>query len=242
LLHASAAVYGAQTTRAARGNGVKVLVVDDHEVIRHALTFVLKQLDPALEVHAADDCARAFQLAAALEGLGLILLDISVPGGSGLDTLASFRERLPAVPVVVLSASQRHEDVIRALDLGAMGFIPKAQSSQLMINALRFVLAGGVYLPADLLLEHGPASRESATGVTEAVRDYREIGLTERQAQVLALLVQDKPNTLICRDLDLAEGTVEAHMAAILATLHVTNRTQAVIEVGRLGLKLPTGG
>jgi DNA-binding NarL/FixJ family response regulator len=218
---------------------VKVLVVDDHELIRQALTFVLKQLDPALEVHEADDCAKALQLAVALENLGLILLDINLPGGSGLDSLVSFRERLPAVPVVVLSASQRREDMIRALDLGAMGFIPKSQSSQLMINALRFVLAGGVYLPPDLLLEYGPAPHESATGV-QAARDYRDIGLTERQAQVLALLVQGKPNKLICRDLDLAEGTVKIHMTAILEALQVTNRTQAVIEVGRLGLKLPT--
>ncbi|MDB5901743.1 MAG: bacterial regulatory s, luxR family protein, partial [Betaproteobacteria bacterium] len=186
------------------------------------------------------DCRKALQLAVALENLGLILLDINLPGGSGLDTLVSFRERLPAVPVVVLSASQRREDMIRALDLGAMGFIPKSQSSQLMINALRFVLAGGVYLPADLLLEHGPAPHESVTGVTHAARDYRDIGLTERQAQVLALLVQDKPSTLICRDLDLAEGTVKIHMTAILEALQVTNRTEAVIEVGRLGLKLPT--
>jgi DNA-binding NarL/FixJ family response regulator len=219
---------------------VKVLVVDDHELIRQALSFVLKQLDPALEVHEADDGGKALQLGVALENLGLILLDIHLPGGSGLDTLVSFRERLPAVPVVVLSASQRREDMILALDLGAMGFIPTSQSSQLMINALRLILAGGVYLPADLLLEHGPAPHQSATGVTGAARDYRNIGLTERQAQVLALFVQGKPNTLICRDLDLAEDTVNLHMTAILEALQVTNRTQAVIEVGRLGLKLPT--
>jgi DNA-binding NarL/FixJ family response regulator len=220
---------------------VKVLVVDDHELIRQALTFLLKQLDAGLEVHEADDCAQALQLACALEGLGLILLDINLPGGSGLDSLTAFRARLPAVPVVVLSASQRREDMIRAIDRGAMGFIPKSQSSQVMIAALRFVLGGGVYLPADLLLEHGPAWHGSTAGAGGAGRDYRDIGLTERQAQVLALLVQGKPNKLICRDLDLAEGTVKVHMTAILKALHVANRTQAVIEVGRLGLKLPTG-
>jgi DNA-binding NarL/FixJ family response regulator len=221
---------------------VKVLVVDDHELIRQALTFVLKQLDPGLDVFEAGDCAQALQLARALEGLGLILLDINLPGGSGLDSLVSFREHLPGVPVVVLSASQRREDVIRAIDLGAMGFIPKSQASHVMIKALRFVLSGGVYLPADLLNEQSLAPHRSAiAGTGEARRDYRDIGLTERQAQVLALLVQGKPNKLICRDLDLAEGTVKIHMTAILRSLKVTNRTQAVIEVSRLGLNLPTG-
>ncbi|MDB5867640.1 MAG: LuxR family transcriptional regulator [Betaproteobacteria bacterium] len=221
---------------------MKVLVVDDHELIRQALTFVLKQLDPGLEVFEAGDCAQALQLACMLEDRGLILLDINLTGGNGLESLVSFRERLPGVPVVVLSASQRREDVTRAIDLGAMGFIPKSRASHVMIQALRFVLSGGVYLPADLLNEQSLAPRGSTiAGTGEARGDYRDIGLTERQAQVLALLVQGKPNQLICRDLDLAEGTVKIHMSAILKSLKVTNRTQAVIEVGRLGLKLPTG-
>jgi DNA-binding NarL/FixJ family response regulator len=175
------------------------------------------------------------------DGLGLILLDINLPGGSGLDSLVAFRERLPAVPVVVLSASRGHDDMIRAIDLGAMGFIPKSQSSQVMITALRLVLGGGVYLPADLLLEHGPVWHGSTAGAAGTGRDYREIGLTDRQAEVLALLVQGKPKKLICRDLDLAEAAVTVHVTAILKALRVANRTQAVIEVGRLGLRLPTG-
>ena len=219
---------------------MKVLVVDDHPLIRQALLVVLKQLDSDLEVYEAGNCQDALGLVDAHPDLDVVLLDIHLPGVSGLDALQSFRERAPGVPVVVVSASEDPQDVTRALDSGAMGFIPKSQSSQVMIGALRLVLSGGVYLPPEMV-RRSPAPGTSvpapapANGMT-----YRDLGLTERQAQVLALLIQGKPNKLICRDLDLAEGTVKIHITAILKALKVSNRTQAVIEVSRLGLKLPT--
>ena len=145
----------------------------------------------------------------------------------------------PELPVVVISASEDPDDVTRALDSGAMGFIPKSQSSQVMINALRLVLAGGVYLPPEMVRHARARTGVSGTPPPSMPTTYRDIGLTERQAQVLALLIQGKPNKLICRDLDLAEGTVKIHITAILKALKVSNRTQAVIEVSRLGLKLP---
>jgi DNA-binding NarL/FixJ family response regulator len=100
-----------------------------------------------------------------------------------------------------------------------------------------------VYLPPEVLRRHGAiaaAAPQLAAGPAQ-LRDPREIGLTERQAQVLALLVQGNPNKLICRELKLAEGTVKIHVTAVLKALGVTNRTQAVIAVGKLGLKLPQG-
>lgn len=217
---------------------MKVLVVDDHPLIRQALLVVLTQLDADLQVLEAGNCPDALELAESNADLDLVLLDIHLPGVSGLDALQSFRERVPAVPVVVISASEDPDDVTRALDAGAMGFIPKSQSSQVMINALRLVLAGGVYLPPEMV-RHAPRNGASRSTASATVTSYRDIGLTERQAQVLALLIQGKPNKLICRDLDLAEGTVKIHITAILKALKVSNRTQAVIEVSRLGLKLP---
>jgi DNA-binding NarL/FixJ family response regulator len=133
--------------------------------------------------------------------------------------------------VVVLSASEQPDTVMRALDAGAMGFIPKTSSNQVLLGALRLVLSGGVYLPAEVL-RRSPIQASAAS--------YRDLGLTQRQAQVLALMVQGKPNKIICRELALAEGTVKIHVTAILKALDVTNRTQAVIAVGKLGLKLPT--
>ena len=219
---------------------MKVLVVDDHPLIRQALHAVLTQLDSNLQVLEAGNCPDALELAEANPDLDVVLLDIHLPGLSGLDALQSFRERVPDVPVVVISASEDPNDVTRALDSGAMGFIPKSQSSQVMISALRLVLSGGVYLPHEMM-RRAPGSGGGAPPPVGAAgtTSYRDIGITERQAQVLALLVQGKPNKLICRDLDLAEGTVKIHITAILKALKVSNRTQAVIEVSRLALKLP---
>jgi DNA-binding NarL/FixJ family response regulator len=141
----------------------------------------------------------------------------------------------------VLSATEQPDAVLHAIDGGAMGYIPKTSSTQLLIQALRLVLSGGIYLPPELLRKHGPGSAASHSPPANPahLRDPREIGLTERQAQVLVLLLQGKPNKLICRDLNLAEGTVKIHVTAILKALGVTNRTQAVIAVSKLGLKLP---
>ncbi len=216
---------------------MKILVVDDHALIREAMHQVLRQLDANIEVLEAGNCADALALANQHPDLGLILLDIQLPGMSGLDALGDFRAQHPAIPVVVLSASENRDDVMRAIDGGAMGFIPKSQPSRVIINALRLVLAGGVYLPVEIL--GVPAASAAATPLAAgAVRAPADLGLTGRQSEVLALLVQGKPNKIICRELGLAEGTVKIHVTAILKALGVANRTQAVIAVSRLGLKL----
>ena len=219
---------------------MKILVVDDHPLIREAMRTVLKQLDSSMQVLEAGNCDDALAIAASEPDLSLVLLDLRMPGTSGLDGLATLRERHPAVPVVVLSASEDRNEVMRAIDLGAMGFIPKTQPSRVMVGALKLVLAGGVYLPAEIMSQ--PAA---APGVAQDEPPYRaapptpaELGLTPRQTEVLSLLVQGKPNKVICRDLNLAEGTVKIHVAAILKALGVMNRTQAVVVVSRLGLKL----
>jgi len=229
---------GGQPNCGPQGNSaLKILIVDDHELIREAMRQVLKQLDANIEVMEGANCVDALTLADQHPDLDLILLDIQLPGTSGLEALSKFRERHPAIPVVVLSGSESRDDIMRAIDGGAMGFIPKSQPSRVMINALRLVLAGGVYLPVEFL--GLPAASPAAPLPNAAtVRTPADLGMTGRQSEVLALLVQGKPNKLICRDLGLAEGTVKIHVTAILRALGVANRTQAVIAVSRLGLKL----
>jgi DNA-binding NarL/FixJ family response regulator len=218
---------------------LKVLVVDDHPLIREALRQVLKALDQDIELVDAAGAQEAFKAAGQHDAFDLILLDLALPDADGFDVLRELRERHPSFPVVVLSASEQVQAVMRALDAGAMGFIPKTSSNERLLNALRLVLSGGVYLPAEVL-RHSPMPVLSKPAATAEV-SYRDLGLTQRQAQVLALLVQGKPNKIICRELNLAEGTVKIHVTAILKALGVTNRTQAVIAVGKLGLKLPQG-
>jgi len=223
---------------------LKILIVDDHPLIREALRHVLGVLDGALELVEAQNCAEALAAAATHDDLDLVLLDLALPDVDGFEALARLRGQHPGMPVVVLSAFEQPELVKRALDAGAMGFIPKTSSNQLLLDALRQVLSGHVYLPADVLAEHREIpevalQRAADAGRAGAALSPRDLGLTARQADVLALMVQGKPNKMICRELNLAEGTVKIHVTAILKTLNVTNRTQAVIAVGRLGLKLP---
>ncbi len=221
---------------------MKILVVDDHPLICEALRQVLQALDQQLELLEASTCAEALELTRRNQDISLILLDLALPGVDGFEGLRQLRDEFPGLPVVVLSASEQPETVIRAIDGGAMGFIPKTSSNQVLVNALRLVLSGGIYLPPEVLRGHDAIAPGAPlpAGTPAQLRNPREIGLTDRQSQVLALVVQGKPNKLICRDLDLAEGTVKIHVSAILKALGVANRTQAVIAVSKLGVKLPT--
>jgi len=219
---------------------VKILVVDDHPLILEALHHVLRQLDGEVEVRDARTAEEGRQLVADHADAGLLLLDLTLPGADGFSLLEELRNAYPSIPVVVLSASDRREDIMRAIDLGAMGYIPKASSNQVMLQALRLVLSGGVYLPPIALSGRDEPGTEPprVADVLASRTTPRELGLTARQAQVLALILQGKPNKVICRELGLAEGTVKIHVAAILRALNVSTRTQAVIEASRLGLQL----
>ena len=215
---------------------MKVLIVDDHALIRDALARVLANLAPDMTVLEATDPRLAFETIERELDLDLVLLDLALPGMHGLSVLQSLREKHPAISVVVISATSDRDSVKRALDRGALGFIPKSSSNEVLQSALRLVLAGGIYVPPEIL---------GRSGVDEPVppligqQTPAEIGLTERQAQILALVMKGKSNKLICRDLDLAESTVKNQITAILKALNVTSRTQAVLAVEKLGLTLP---
>jgi DNA-binding NarL/FixJ family response regulator len=218
---------------------MKILVVDDHPLILEALKQVLRDLDPEIDVLEARDAQQAVDQALMHPDLSLVLLDLALPRKHGFELLSELREASPDVPVVVLSASEDRDTVLRAINDGAMGFIPKTSRTDVLLAALRLVFTGGVYLPSSAFAAQVGIVSEPRVPAP-AVRSPREVGLTERQAQVLALLVQGKSNKLICRALDLAEGTVKIHVTAILRALNVTNRTEAVVAVSRLGLRLDT--
>ncbi|MEA2905952.1 MAG: hypothetical protein QOI12_3339 [Alphaproteobacteria bacterium] len=219
---------------------MKFLVVDDHALIREALRGVLKELKDDAAVFEASDCRQAMALIETHADLGLILLDLGLPDRDGFSVLAELRQRYPSISVVVLSAQQDRSSVAKALDLGATGFIPKSGQREVMLGALQLVLAGGIYIPPEILARE----EASQTAPTRPAGDHprasrSDLGLTERQVDVLVLMMQGKSNKAICRVLDLAEPTVKNHVTAILKALKVTNRTEAVIAVGELGLELP---
>jgi DNA-binding NarL/FixJ family response regulator len=214
---------------------MKALLVDDHTLIRDALRGVLADLVDDARVLEASDCRQALQLVEEHADLELILLDLNLPDRNGFEVLADLRRRYPTISVVVLSAFHDRANVIKALDLGALGFIPKSAPRAIMANALRLVLSGGVYVPPEAL---PPAS---ARVKPERPSSPADVGLTERQIEVLALMMRGKSNKAISRRLDMAEPTVKHHVTAILKALKATNRTEAVIAVGELGWQLPPG-
>ena len=221
---------------------MKILVVDDHVLIREALRGVLKELKDDITIIEAGDSRQAMGIVSEEGDLGLILLDLNLPDRDGFAVLAELRERYPGISVVVLSAQQDRSSVIKALDLGALGFIPKSGQRDVMLSALRLIFAGGIYIPPEILTRESPPSPSptlSRLGADTAHVTPADLGLTGRQLDVLALLMQGKSNKAICRSLNLAEPTVKNHVTAVLKALKVTSRVEAVIAVGELGWQLP---
>ena len=208
---------------------MKILVADDHPLIRDAFRHLLIELAPDVSVFEASDCDTTRQLVAAHTDLDLVLLDLRLPGPGGLATLDFLRHTYPTLPIVVVTAVEDPNTVRDVLARGAMGYISKSSTNEVMLNALRLVLSGGRYLPADLLAANGDS--QSTAPVTAA-----ELHLTDRQRDVLALVIQGKSNKHICRELGLAEATVKIHVTAILRALRVTSRAQAIAAVNQLGL------
>jgi DNA-binding NarL/FixJ family response regulator len=233
---------------------MKVLLVDDHPLILAALQSVIQGLGDDVTVVGVDSAAAARAALAGDSGYDLVLLDLALGDADGFDVLVEFRAAYPALPVVVVSASDRTSDVIRAIDAGAMGFVPKRSSNAALFEALRMVMSGGLYVPPNMLgLPFGAPPPEGDTvpavmrpGVEpplgagaraephQAVPSMAEIGLTPRQGDVLALLLKGLPNKLIARELNLSVETVKDHVAAVLRALGVSSRTQAVLAVSQM--------
>lgn len=213
---------------------MRILLADDHSLFREGLLYVLKDLGTDPDVVQAADYPGALEAAERNPDLDLALLDLNMPGMAGLTGVRTFRSRFPLIPVIVLSASESPEDVRQALDAGVLGYIPKSSTAQVMLSAIQLVLAGGVYLPTLLLGHEGTPQESPPRQAAPGRRGTR--GLTERQLQVLALLAEGKPNKVIARALDISEGTVKIHLAAIFQALGVRNRTEAVIAAQEMDL------
>ena len=219
---------------------MKVLIADDHRLIIEGVKIKLAELDPGVEAVVAmnlEELDRA--VAAHADELDLALVDIAMPGTQGYEHVAKLRAQAPALPVIVLSGSEDVELMRALIDLGVLGFIPKAYSPDVMLSAIRLVLAGGIYIPPLLLANAQaqgwqPAETPAPAGnSTRSIDGLRNL-LTERQIDVMRLLSQGKPNKLIARDLGISEGTVKIHLAAIFRALNVRNRVEAVVSSRKL--------
>jgi DNA-binding NarL/FixJ family response regulator len=202
---------------------MKILVADDHPLFRTGIRHVLMQLATNVVVEEADDHAAVMAQLAKHSDINLLLLDLLMPGMQGLAALDVLTTKYPALPIVILSASENRADMQNALDGGALGFIPKSATSAVMLNALRLVLAGGVYVP--------PALVQGAANVSPVPTKHDD--LTPRQSAVLMLVIEGKSNKAIATELGLTEATVKAHITAVFKALRVNNRMQAAIASGK---------
>lgn len=232
---------------------MKVLLIDDHPLIQAALSSVIQGLSDNVLVVTCSSANEARSILEKDPNFDLTLLDLHLGDSNGFDLLSDLRARYPSLPVVVISASDRTSDVIRAIDMGAMGFVPKRASNETLIEALQQVLSGGVYVPPmsmglEVASDHsgGFAGAPGSNAYVGSVNSYAansdfqtmpsltSLGLTPRQTDVLSLLLKGQPNKLIARELGLSVETVKDHVAAVLRALNVSSRTQAVLAVSQM--------
>jgi len=221
---------------------LRIVIADDHAIVREGVIYALKShFGKETEVLEAEDSVSLMTLLGKHKTIDLILLDLMMPGSRGLSLLKKIGSKWPKYTVVILSASEDAKQMRKSIDLGAGGFIPKSLPREIMMNAIRLVLAGGVYVPPKSLL-----SVEGDTSYTKGIKNKQLLGseistakLTDRQKQVLIGIARGKTNKDIGDGLELSEYTIKIHVTAIFKKLQVNNRMQSVLAAQELGLFEP---
>ncbi len=214
---------------------MQFLIADDHSIVTMALEMLLKDYDGQDNtVFTANNKDDALALAQEYgETADLMILDLSMPGVEGTSLMEAIVAAQPTLKILVMSGLSDQQSIIKVLQMGAAGFIPKSLDAELLTSAIRFVLAGGVYIPVKLLTQAQKTGLLTAT--PEKSTQEGTVRLTDRQKDVLALLAKGAPIKRICKELDLSEGTVKTHVTAIYRAFGASNRTEALIAARRHG-------
>jgi DNA-binding NarL/FixJ family response regulator len=206
---------------------MQILVADDHKLVRDGLKPFLAELDPDVEILDAATIGEAMSAVAVATNLGLVLLDLMMPGMNGLEGLNKLRAKCPDVPVVIVSGFSSRDHVAAAVQAGAAGFIPKTVSGTAMVNALRLVLSGETYLPSSTFFDDTPA-QPLAPSIKPSGTPPPFDKLSRREAEILALLVEGRTNKEIAIALELQEITIKVHLRNVYRKIGAANRAQAV--------------
>ena len=222
---------------------MKVLMADDHWVFRAGLKHLLKRLDKDVTIVEASSISETIEQVSENPDLDLILLDLVMPDSDYFAGLRELHGRFPKIPVVVLSVIENRSDVIHAIELGAMGYIPKVATGDEILKALKSVLAGDIFIPRSLLDPRDKGYPDAIAPIQSQsnVRDLVDT-LTQRQREVFALLAQGKSNPEIAKELGVSAHTVRIHISAILRALGVSNRTQAAVMAASHHTEAQPGG
>ena len=207
---------------------MKILIADDHALFRDGLALRLEQIAPEAAILQASNYAQIFKIIKSDNNISAIVLDIEMQDMPWFDALQEIRRTLPDTALIVVSASEDSRTIRSVMSAGAKGYIPKRSESNVFDNAFKLVFDGGTYVPP-ILINNPPINNLStkSTGLKT---------LTNRQSQVLDLIAQGKSNKQIAYDMGVSESTVKLHINALLRSLHVSNRTQAVITAQKLGI------
>jgi DNA-binding NarL/FixJ family response regulator len=220
----------------AREKKMKILLVDDHSLFREGMRYVLQQLQERVEISEASNFPDALKQAELNPDLDLALIDLNMPGSEGAISIKFFHQRFPHIPVVVVSGEDGRDKMEKVMSYGAMGFVCKSSTAPVMLSALNLVMAGGVYVPPQMLQQQGALGAHEPERVDKRSLHTNEYGLTARQMLVLGHLAEGLSNKQIAKAVNLAEGTVKIHVAAVYQVLRVNSRMEAVRVAEQLGL------
>lgn len=216
---------------------LRFAIADDHAMFRAGLRLLLEDSFQGCAVEEACSLAELEDLLAGDDDFDLVMADLRMPGMNGGQTFARLRSVFPRARIIAISGSEDRQDVLDVLGAGAFGFVPKALDPEPMVAAFRQVMAGGVYAPS--LLAQAPAGlqpRAVHLPAPSAPIPESPVAalLTPRQRDVLRLLEAGRSNKEIARALDISEGTVKIHLAAVFRLLDARNRTEAVLKAREL--------
>ena len=212
---------------------MKILIVDDHTLFRSGMVHLLQSLSPQPVVVESEDLTSAAELLMSQSDVDLVLLDLKLSDAVGVDSLLTLRKQAPDTSIIVLSGEQDPIVIRRCIDHGAMGFITKSATHDELLNAIRLIIAGGIYLPREVM-----ANAIHSRNPEERTDVALLASLSDRQREVLTYLLQGKPNKTISSKMEISQNTVKAHLSAIFRTLGARNRTEAVYFAARAGVPL----
>ena len=206
---------------------MKLMIVDDHPVFRQGIVALFTHSVEGCVVLQAENAMQALELMRSHSDIDVVLLDIVMPGCDGIPAISELRRVRPNLPIIMLSASEDTKDVVNAMSLGALGYVPKSANAKAIVSAVTLGMSGQSYVPPMMMM---------ALSAAVAQRQTEFERLTQRQVDVLRLIAKGLPNRSIATALELSEKTVKVHITSIFKALKVINRTQAMIVGRDLGL------
>ncbi len=221
---------GTAGEKAKEQSGLRIVIADDHALVRGGLALLIDMASPGAEVLHANSLGQVTDILSQKGAINLLLLDLMMPGMEGEAGLKTICSSWPDVPVIIVSVKEDIHSIRQCLAAGAMGYLPKTSRSNIIVSAIRLVLEGGIYIPPHVL----QLDKSQSDHNLNPPGSVSENALTRRQLQVLELIESGKSNKAIAGELGLSTGTVKMHVSGIFKKLNIASRTEAVAVYSRL--------